>query len=289
MHVRPLRFGVRRFAAISVNLYQRHAYGLGCALGALIWPFFVGRRRISVENLLKGGITDDARVARHIARRSFCHFLGHMSEALCVPGVVTRENWRDHLDFSEVGSETAKLLLETPDEPIVLVSSHHGCWEAATNILSFARPMIAVARVMDSKLLQRWMKNHHFRGPVTIVNKNDGFRESVLRQWDETCSAMTLLVDQYTYGGSLLRFMGRPARTVTSAARLAIRTGRKVIVGSFVRVGPYRYRLVGGKPLSFGKDVSRDDAAQLLNDRLEAAIRAYPDQYLWMHRRWRDD
>ena len=79
------------------------------------------------------------------------------------------------------------------------------------------------------------------------------------------------------------------ARTVTSAARLAIRFGCPVVVGSFVRVAPYRYRLVGDDPLVFGPDDGVDAATQLLNDRLEAAIRAYPEQYLWMHRRWRDD
>ena len=46
---------------------------------------------------------------------------------------------------------------------------------------------------------------------------------------------------------------------------------------------------VGGAPLVFGKDADRDAVAQALNDRLEAAIRSYPEQYLWMHRRWRDD
>ena len=151
------------------------------------------------------------------------------------------------------------------------------------------RPMIAIARVMDSKFLQNWIKKHHFRGPVTIVNKNDGFKKSVLEQWQGEKAAMTILMDQHTYGAPLLRFFGRPARTVTSAARLAIRYGCPVVVGSFVRIAPYRYRLVGGAPLAFAKDADRDAAAQALNDRLEDAIRRYPEQYLWMHRRWRDD
>ena len=56
-----------------------------------------------------------------------------------------------------------------------------------------------------------------------------------------------------------------------------------------MRVAPYRYRAVGGAPIVFGKETDRDTATQLLNDRLEAAIRKYPEQYLWMHRRWRDD
>ena len=272
-----------------MTFVQRHAYGFGCGFAAVFWPFFRKRRRISVENILKCKITADAKVARRIARKSFCHFLGHVCEALCVPGVVNRDNWREHLDFSDADPRAIEALLDSPETPILLVSGHHGCWEAATNILSIKRPMIAIARVMDNKLLAGWMKKHHFRGPVTIINKNDGFRERIMRQWFAEKSAMTILMDQYTYGGSMLTFLGRPARTVTSAARLAIRYGYPVVVGSFVRIGPYRYRAVGGAPLVFEKGTDRDQAAQILNDRLGEAIRKYPEQYLWMHRRWRDD
>ena len=272
------------------DAFQKHAYGFGCGLAAVFWPLFRKRRRISVDNLMRCGVASDEAEARRIAKQSFCHFLGHMFEALCVPGVITKENWREHLDCeSEADPSAVKALLDDTDRPVLLVSGHHGCWEAATNILSFTRPMIAVARVMDSRFLQNWMKKHHFRGPVTIVNKNDGFTKGVLEQWQDEKAAMTILSDQFTYKGAMLKFFGRPARTVTSAARLAVRYGCPVVVGSFVRIAPYRYRLVGGAPLVFGRDADRDAVAQVLNDRLEDAIRRYPEQYLWMHRRWRDD
>ena len=100
---------------------------------------------------------------------------------------------------------------------------------------------------------------------------------------------MTILIDQHTSKGARLSFFGRTAYTFTSATRLAMRYGVPVVVGSFVRTGPYRYKLVGGDPLTFARDADRDAATQLLNDRLEAAIRQYPEQYLWAHRRWRRD
>lgn len=272
-----------------MTFVQRKAYGFGCGLAALVWPFFTKRRRISVENILRCGITNDPKEARRIAKKAFCHFAGHICEALLVSSVINRENWREHFDFSEADPEMEKVLLGRTDTPILIVSGHHGCWEVATNVVSLKRPMIAIARVMDSKLLQSWMKKHHFRGPVTIVSKNDGFRKGVIEQWQNEKSALTILMDQYTYGGALLSFLGRPARTVTSAARLAIRYGYPVVVGSFVRVGEFKYRAVGGAPIVFGKDEDCDRATQILNDRLSDAIRKYPEQYLWMHRRWRDD
>ena len=122
-----------------------------------------------------------------------------------------------------------------------------------------------------------------------MIDKNHGFTPDVLRRWTDECAAMTILMDQHTGRGALLEFLGRPARTFTSAARLAMRSGCPIVVGSFVRIAPYKYRLVGGKPLVFGMKDDRLACTQTLNDRLGEAIRLYPEQYLWFHRRWRDD
>ncbi len=272
-----------------MTFLQRHAYSIGGAIAAAAWPFFFRRRRISVDNVLKCGITSDVREARRIARVAWRHFAGHIAEALFVPRVVTCENWREHLDFSGAPEEAVKMLLDTPEKPVLLVSGHHGVWEAATNILSFSRPMIAIARKLDSAWAQKFLEKHHFRGPVTLVDKNRGLTPAVLRQWKDQCAALTMLMDQHAWNGERLEFLGRPAMTVTSAARLAVRSGFPVVIGSFVRVGPYRYRLVGGTPLEFsrGDDVRR--VTQIFNDRLGEAIRQYPEQYLWSHRRWRED
>lgn len=270
-----------------MNFIDRHAYDWGAACARFIFPLFRRRRRIAIDNILKAGVTDNPKEAARIARASWGHLAGHICEALRVPHVVTRENWRDHLDVSEGDPATVRLLLEETDRPILLVSAHHGVWEAATNILSFARPMIAIARVMNNRLVANWMKKHHFRGPVTVIDKNHGFTPDIMRQWIDDRAAMTILMDQHTSKGLPLMFLGRPAKTFTSATRLAMRSGSPIVVGSFVRVAPFRYRLVGGPPLVFAKDGDRAANTQLLNDRLGEAIRRYPEQYLWAHRRWR--
>lgn len=272
-----------------MTFLQRHAYDIGRGFAACLWVFFPRRRRLSVDNILKCGIVTERKEARRIARQAWCHLAGHICEALCVPKVVNASNWREHLDFSEADPAAVKLLLDTPDTPVLLVSSHHGVWEAATNVLSFARPMIAIARVMNNRLVAGWMQKHHFRGPVTIIDKNHGFTPDIMRQWKSTCAAMTILIDQHTARGEKLTFLGRPALTFTSATRLAMRYNVPIVVGSFVRIAPYRYRLVGGAPVTFDKTISRAEATQILNDRLGEAIRRYPEQYLWAHRRWRMD
>ena len=98
-----------------MNFIHRHAYDVGAGLAACVWLFMPKRRRIAVENVLKCGITSDEKEARRIAKKSFCHLAGHIGEALFVPGVVTKENWREHLDVSTASPAAVKLLLDTPD------------------------------------------------------------------------------------------------------------------------------------------------------------------------------
>jgi KDO2-lipid IV(A) lauroyltransferase len=108
-----------------------------------------------------------------------------------------------------------------------------------------------------------------------------------MKQWLGEKAAMTILMDQHTAKGMPLTFLGRPAKTFTTATRLAMRTGLPVVVGSFVRMAPFKYRLVGGTPLVYSDELGKEGFTQLLNDRLSEAIRQYPEQYLWSHRRWR--
>ena len=147
--------------------------------------------------------------------------------------------------------------------------------------------MIAIARVMNNRLVANWMKKHHFRGQITVIDKNHGFTPEVMRQWLDTKAAMTILMDQHTARGLSLTFLGRPAKTFSTATRLAQRYGYPIVVGSFVRVAPFLYRLVGGAPLRYAEELGREGFTQLLNDRLGEAVRQYPEQYLWSHRRWR--
>lgn len=281
--------------AVAMTLFalvpRRKAYSFGAAVGRALYPLFRKRRRIAVENLLKTGVAKDAAEADRIAREAFAHLPGHICEALKVPGVVNARNWREHLDVSDASPAAVKLLLEETDRPILLVSAHHGVWEAATNLLSFARPMIAIARTMNNAVAAKWMEKRHFRGPVTVIDKNRGFSPGVIRKWKSDCAAMTILMDQRASPKSGVKsvFLGRTAWTFTTAVRLAAKTGFPVVAGSFVRTAPFRYKLVGGDPLAFGPDADVKAGARLLNERLGDAIRKYPGQYLWSHRRWRDD
>jgi KDO2-lipid IV(A) lauroyltransferase len=276
------------YALVPAN----RAYDIGFSLSAFFYPVFRKRRRIAIGNILKAQITEDPAEADRIARQAFGHLSGHVCEALKTGRVIGPDTWREHISFD--GPEAAwKLLMESPGVPIMILTGHLGAWEAAVSIISFTRPMIAVARKMNNPFVERFLKKHHFRGEITIIPKQMGFTPSVLREWKVKGAAMTLLMDQHAgpKHGVLVDFMGHPASTHTSPARLHLKTGAPIIAGAFVRDGLFQYRMVTAEPIRFAPSGDKEkDVADLtaeINRRIEAVIRRYPEQYLWAHKRWR--
>ncbi len=102
--------------------------------------------------------------------------------------------------------------------------------------------------------------------------------------------ALGILMDQKLNDGIVAQFFGRPAMTTPGLAILALRFRCPVVPGYVERIGPARFRLVCEAPLPLpdGNDRTANILAltQAVNDRLEAWIRARPESWLWLHRRW---
>ena len=101
-----------------------------------------------------------------------------------------------------------------------------------------------------------------------------------------------LLIDQdIDAPGAFVEFFGRPAWTPTGAALLALRSRCPVVTGFAVRRGDGTMRLEFDPPVAppAGDDLEADVArlTAALTARIERQVRAHPEQWVWMHRRWR--
>ena len=171
-------------------------------------------------------------------------------------------------------------------EPVLLVSGHFGNYDAFRAKIS--------ARYGDVGALYRPLNNLYFnRHYVTAMGSiarplfprgRRGLAEMVKFLRDGNIVA--LLSDQYFNQGADLTFFGHPARTATSATEMALKYG--------ARLFPiYGIRQPDG--LSFHITVEEElphsdpeTMSQALNDSLEAMTRAHPEQWFWIHRRWKD-
>ena len=97
-------------------------------------------------------------------------------------------------------------------------------------------------------------------------------------------------MDQKMNDGIEARFFGRPAMTAPALAALALRLRCPVIPGFVERLGPARFRVTCEPPLALpdtgNRTVDIASLTQTVNDTLERWIRAKPESWLWLHRRW---
>lgn len=175
---------------------------------------------------------------------------------------------------------------------VVCAAAHSGNWEFT--VLGYGlqyRRVAVVARELDHPLARRLARYLRERGGNWMVNKQRGLKDILahLRQ----NRVVGIVVDQNTADqeGVLVDFFGHPARTTPVTALLA-RRGVPVIPSLSRRLPDGRHLMVFFPPLPGGRtsDPETDIRRHLtiLNQCLEAWVRLWPSQWLWLHRRWKN-
>ncbi len=178
------------------------------------------------------------------------------------------------------------------DRGALLVTGHCGNWEWL-NLGLGARgvPMTVAAReVYDPRLdeVARRLRGR-FGGATALRGKGAGTK---LVQALRRGRVVGLLIDQdIDAPGVYVEFLGHPAWTPSGAALLALRTGCPVVTGFAARLPDGTMRLAFDPPIEPrpGGDEEEEIArlTALFTSRIERQVRAYPEQWVWMHRRWR--
>jgi KDO2-lipid IV(A) lauroyltransferase len=179
-----------------------------------------------------------------------------------------------------------------PRTPYLAVTAHVGSWEmAAATMARLAGRAHGIARVFKNPLLQRWILANRERGGLHIHPRRGGLRGLAA---GVAAGAVGLqVVDQHQrLRGVVAPFFGRPASCERAAATLALRCSYPVVVGGAVRVGGgFRFRMVSAPPfVPAGSGARAEDLQHTvaqINERLEWLIRTAPEQYLWIHDRYR--
>lgn len=191
-----------------------------------------------------------------------------------------------------VGGDTLQMLI-AQGGPAIFFSGHIGNWELL--------PIAAAARGVPVSLFYRPAENKRIdamildlrrraaRADIQLFAKGASGARQALAHLSRG-GRLAMLMDQKMNDGIEARFFGRPAMTAPALAALALRLRCPVIPAYVERIGPARFRVVCEPPLPLpaSSDRAADVAAltQAVNDTLERWIRARPESWLWLHRRW---
>jgi KDO2-lipid IV(A) lauroyltransferase len=174
----------------------------------------------------------------------------------------------------------------------LLFTAHMGNWELHGVAHGFLfEPMGLIARELDNPRLDAVLCAFRARPGNTVIYKRRALPQ-VLRLLREN-RPVAILLDQNVQEGDgvFVDYFGRPAATTTAAAALALKTGCALIPAHTELGKDGRYRLVYEPPLPVASTGDRAsdmrDLTQRLTTIIEGWVRQRPEQWLWLHRRWK--
>jgi KDO2-lipid IV(A) lauroyltransferase len=180
--------------------------------------------------------------------------------------------------------------------PAIYVSAHYGNWEILPLIASargagFAPMYRAAGNTLVDRMIREQREKAVGRHIPIFAKGAAGARAAAAHL--ARGGRIGLLVDQKLNEGIAVPFLGRPAMTTPFPAVLALRYRCPVIPGRIDRIGPFRFRLTIEPPLPLPDSGDRRaDIRALttaLNQVIERWVRARPEAWLWLHRRWPAD
>ena len=251
------------------------------------------RARVINDNLQVAFPHWPAERRRMTARRMWEHLFLMVCEIAQVPRKIHETNFRDYIQFAP-GTRRELLQLLLDPRPITIVSGHFGNFEVGnytTGLLGF--PTFAVARPMDNPLLDRFFKQFRAAHGQTILPKQGSARQIAAAL--ETGQSLAILCDQWGGNkGCRVDFFGQPTSCHKAIAVFPLSSGTPLVVSYAKRCErPMHfeiasYAVVDPANSAEGPNSVRE-LTQWYNSCLEDIIRVTPDQYWWLHRRWKGE
>jgi KDO2-lipid IV(A) lauroyltransferase len=282
-----VEYALLRAALGLLNLFSdRFAEGAGAALGRLgYWPLRI-RRRQAEENVRRAFPQQDEAWVQRVVRTSYAH-IGREMVVMLRLSRQTPASVRQRTELVDFDRWAAVV---RAGRGAIVVAGHLGNWEIGA-AMAAARgiPMSAIAAKQKNPLFNRYIQRTRRRLGVEIIYRG-GAQNRAIKALGEG-HAVAFAADQNAgRRGIFVPFFGRPASTFRGAATIAVRTGAPLLLAVPLRQpdGTYRMTL---EEIAVSRAGELDDVVYRITAaftaRLEAAIRAAPEQYLWQHRRWR--
>ncbi len=262
--------------------------GLGRGLGDLGWLVLGSRRRIAIDNVGRALPELDPGERRTVARESFrnlgrmaCDTISsHRFDSREVCRRLTLEGW-EHFEAARAEGRG-----------VLVMSAHLGSWEMAAHVVGlYGEPMHVIGRPLDNPRIDEALAWQRTRFGNRTILKRGAARGSMRVLRDK--GVVGILIDQRVRPeqGILVPFFGSEALTSPLLARMAIRTGAPVVplYGELAPDGRYRVEFEPAiePPADTDDEAAIEEMTRRCLDAVERRIRRSPEQWLWLHERWK--
>ncbi len=264
------------------------ALWIGRRLGELAFDVVRLRRAVTLENLQRAfGLERSPRELVRIGRACYRNAAMTFLEL----GLCARRPPQEVETRVTLGNAACVAAAAAPGRGVLYLTGHYGNWELLGARVSRIGPRLhAVAGDQRNVLVDRYLRELRERLGMGVIPMAAAARD-VLRALRDG-EGVALVADQDAgRTGVFVEFLGRPAACHAAPMRFAYRTGAPIVMGFCRRTGPGTFRCDLEGPLE--PDRSRPEDEEVLrllrryNETLERLVREHPEQWLWMHRRWK--
>lgn len=230
----------------------------------------------------------DAPGARRLVRDNYRHYaLFAMETARLRTMPLAEVERRTGLN----GGDAIMRELLSHGKGLVVLTGHLGNWEWGAVVIGMLKTVEGmIARPLDNPRIDAFLRSIRERTGVSVWDKAGSMRKAFAAQ--RKGGGFVAVIDQDGgRKGHWAPFLGKDGSTMSTPIELAIRTGAPLFVGAMVRVGDVRFDLVpkGVYWPDPAEDAEREKKRLIaaVNADLSEIIRAYPEQWIWIHRRWK--
>ena len=290
----PLRSKLEYFAALTV-VTVLGAVPRGAALAAshvVAWATFHCSKRLRriAEHNLKLALPELQSTAREKIVRGVFVNLGRLLAEFCQLPKLNAQNVSERVIYD--GYENFANALER-GQGVLFLTAHYGAWELCPYAHAlYGHPLKFVVRPIDNPLVDRLVNRYRTGSGNQVIEKRNSLKEILVTL--KRGEAVGILIDQNTFRevGVFAPFFNIPACTTTSLATIAMRTGSPIVPGVLIwdeQLRKHRLRFEPAVSLVQTGNKQEDILANTTrcNQVLEKLVRKHPDQWFWVHRRWK--
>jgi Kdo2-lipid IVA lauroyltransferase/acyltransferase len=277
------------FVRLMGLLPRGMARGLGAGVGSLAYSLLGRLRGVGLRNLRLAfpDISEDER--ERILRTDYRN-LGWLLAEFCLMPFYTPESASKSIRYE--GLENY-LTARDKGKGVLVLTGHLGAWELSSFYHSLmGMPMGMVIRRLDNPLVDLFVNRVRCLHGNRVIHKDDFARGLIASMRSGETVGILMDTNMTPPQGVFVPFFGVEACTASGIARVAQKTGAAVVPGFLLwEEGEQRYVLHFGAEIPVA-DTGDTEADAVTNTArftaaIEGYIRRYPEQWLWMHRRWK--
>jgi Kdo2-lipid IVA lauroyltransferase/acyltransferase len=263
--------------------------GLAIAIAWAVYLLHSRLRRVGMRNLALAFPEKSHGERARILRGEFTS-LGRQLAELCQFPKYTLENAKKVIVYD--GFENYQRAFER-GKGVLFLTAHLGGWELSAFFHSMnGHPLHIVMRPMDNVYLDDMIRRYRTMHGNTVVDKNDFVRGLLSAMKKGEVVGILMDTNMTPPQGEFVDFFGIPACTASGLARIALRTDAAVVPACTIWdpvLRKYRLRFDPAVELIRSGDIDADVLANTaqFTKIIESYVRRYPEQWLWVHRRWK--